>query len=237
MGEAGMLEWHRIEDRTSLDSRLSQVVIAALSDAIEQRDTAYLVVSGGSTPVGLFGELARNSDLDWRKVVITLADERWVPRSHPDSNQQLVEQQLLRAHASEARFIPLYNGAETPEQGSLSLEHDFATLPKFDVVLLGMGGDAHTASLFPNTEALAEGLDPFTDCAVLPARPQTAPHARITLTLSRLLKTRQLFLHITGAQKERILTESLGPSITPTDFPIRAFATQDQCPLQIFYAP
>ena len=87
-----MLKWRRFEGRAELDTQLSQVIIAALSDAIEQRDTAYLVVSGGSTPVGLFGELARNSELDWRKVVITLADERWVPISHPDSNQQLVEQ-------------------------------------------------------------------------------------------------------------------------------------------------
>ena len=85
-----MLKWRRFEGRAELDTQLSQVIIAALSDAIERRDTAYLVVSGGSTPVGLFGELARNSELDWRKVVITLADERWVPRSHPDSNQQLV---------------------------------------------------------------------------------------------------------------------------------------------------
>ena len=232
-----MLKWRRFEGRAELDTQLSQVIIAALSDAIEQRDTAYLVVSGGSTPVGLFGELARNSELDWRKVVITLADERWVPRSHPDSNQQLVEQQLLRAHAAAARFIPLYTGADTPEQGSLSLEHDFATLPKFDVVLLGMGGDAHTASLFPNTEALTVGLDPLTDCAVLPASPQTAPHARMTLTLKRLVKTRQLFLHITGKQKELIFNESLGPSITAIEYPIRAFALQDQCPLEIFYAP
>jgi 6-phosphogluconolactonase len=232
-----MLKWRRFEGRAELDTQLSQVIIAALSDAIERRDTAYLVVSGGSTPVGLFGELARNSELDWRKVVITLADERWVPRSHPDSNQQLVEQQLLRAHAAAARFIPLYTGADTPEQGSLSLEHDFATLPKFDVVLLGMGGDAHTASLFPNTEALTVGLDPLTDCAVLPARPQTAPHARMTLTLKRLVKTRQLFLHITGKQKELIFNESLGPSITAREYPIRAFALQDQCPLEIFYAP
>ena len=232
-----MLKWRRFEGRAELDTQLSQVIIAALSDAIERRDTAYLVVSGGSTPVGLFGELARNSELDWRKVVITLADERWVPRSHPDSNQQLVEQQLLRAHAATARFIPLYTGAATPEQGSLSLEHDFATLPKFDVVLLGMGGDAHTASLFPNTEALTVGLDPLTDCAVLPARPQTAPHARMTLTLKRLVKTRQLFLHITGKQKELIFNESLGPSITAREYPIRAFALQDQCPLEIFYAP
>lgn len=114
-----MLKWHRFEGRAELDTQLSQVIIAALSDAIEQRDTAYLVVSGGSTPVGLFGELARNSELDWRKVVITLADERWVPRSHADSNQQLVEQQLLRAHAAAARFIPLYTGAATPSRARL----------------------------------------------------------------------------------------------------------------------
>lgn len=231
-----MSEWHRFESRADLDQELASLAATTLTAAIETRGHGYLVVSGGSTPLGFFQALSQHQTLDWSKVTVTLADDRWVAPGHADSNETLVYENLLQNAASGAAFASLYSGDETPEKGVATLEAKFAALPTFDLVILGMGGDAHTASLFPNTPALTQGLDPQSPHALIAVHPTTAPHARISMTLARLLRTENLVLHITGANKSEVFEQAIAPESHATDMPIRAVALQQQTPLQVYYA-
>ena len=136
---------------------LAQRVADALRQAIDSRGSATLVVSGGRSPVAFFGALAQQA-LDWRQVLVSLADERWVPVNHASSNEALVRRHLLRGAASEAKFLGLYRVAGSLEQAAELADAAFAELPPIDVLVLGMGDDGHTASLFPEGKELAEGL-------------------------------------------------------------------------------
>ena len=147
-------------DQDSLLSTIAEEVAGRLSAAVEERGSASLVVSGGRTPEALFQRLSR-AEIPWSKVTVTLADERWVPESDPDSNAALVKRTLLQGRAAEARFLPLYGGEETPEAGQAACEQRLEEIERpFDLVLLGMGEDGHTASLFPGAETLQAALDP-----------------------------------------------------------------------------
>ena len=98
MAVAGMSDWHTFADRESLDRALGTHVASRLQEGIAERGTAHLVVSGGSTPIKLFSMLA-DADIEWGRVVVLLADERWVPVDHEDSNERLVRETLLTGKA------------------------------------------------------------------------------------------------------------------------------------------
>ena len=146
----------KFADGDSLSRALSRRLAANLQAAIAARGLASLVVSGGKSPIKLF-ELLRAESLDWSKVCVALADERWVDPTDPDSNEKLVRDVLLKQAAAAARFIGLKNGAPTPDLGAVSAWETFARVPRpFDAVVLGMGDDGHTASLFPHSPNLAQ---------------------------------------------------------------------------------
>src|SRR5690606_17518849 len=131
---------------------------------------ASLALSGGNTPKRFLQALSLQS-LDWRDVIVTLVDERWVPESNERSNARLLRASLLQGLAAEARFLPLYRDTPEPEQALPEIERDLAALPSpFDAVVLGMGNDGHTASFFPGGDRLAEALDPTATASVLPMR-------------------------------------------------------------------
>lgn len=222
--------------RTELCSNLAKVVAAQLREALLDRDRATLIVSGGGTPLPMFREL-RTQDLDWSRVHITLADERWVGEDHSDSNTSLVKRELMQESASAAHFIPLWNDADTLEQGVARTDTLLAGYQEpFDVVILGMGNDGHTASLFPcaNAESLDKGLT-AADVSVVPMRPTTAPHERISMTLQRLLKSHHLILHTSGVDKRETLERALSGD-TVTEMPIRAFLQQQAVPVSLYWA-
>jgi 6-phosphogluconolactonase len=142
------LEVKRFPDAEALARGVASDVAGRLAQAYATRGNATLVVSGGRSPVGFFEELGARG-LDWRKVTITLADERWVEASDPGSNERLVREVLLRGNAAVARFIGLKNGAPSPELGAAAAWRALARLPRpFDVTILGMGMDGQMASLF-----------------------------------------------------------------------------------------
>lgn len=220
--------------RTALDSQLAQDVAGLLGEAIADKGQGVLVVSGGSTPVHFFQALSRQG-LPWEKVVVTLADDRWVPPTHEDSNEKLVRENLLINEARAARFLPLKNDARTPQQGEQKLASLLDALGRFAVVILGMGGDGHTASLFPGTEALAKGLDLESGKNCIGVTPLNAPHARMSLTLPRLLDTDHLIIHITGDQKKTVL-EQAQEKCDPQRWPVSAVLHQDRIPVDIYWA-
>jgi 6-phosphogluconolactonase len=157
----------RYADMATLSADLANEIAASLTAAIAARGTASLVVSGGRSPVKLF-ECLRVQPLDWRQVCIALADERWVDADDPASNERLVRENLLKENAAAARFLGLKNGAPTPDIGAVSAWETFARVPRpFDAVVLGMGDDGHTASLFPGSPNLASALNPAAVAAEL----------------------------------------------------------------------
>ena len=203
-------------DRDALAARLAADVAARLASAIEARGGATLVVSGGSTPEPFFERLAE-IPLEWEKVLVTLADERWVPADHPDSNAALVRGTLLRGAAAGATLVELHTDAPTPEAGLDAVAKRLAAVPRpFDVVVLGMGGDGHTASLFPDAPELEHAMS-ATDVPVAAAHPPSVTQARITLTRAALVDSVARVLHVTGEDKRAVLERALAdePRLAP----------------------
>jgi 6-phosphogluconolactonase len=154
-------------------------------------------------------EALRVQPIDWSQVRVTLTDERCVPCTHPDSNASLVRQQLLQDCASVAQFVPLIvqmheplpSPSELAQNASLALQ----AAGQVDVLVLGMGADGHTASLFPQAPNLTDALDPNNTQACvaieLPHPPANAPFARVTQTLAQILRARHIVLPLSGADK------------------------------------
>src|ERR1700690_1288258 len=191
----------KFEGLEALSRALADQIAASLRTAIAARRLASLVVSGGKSPRKLFESL-RAESLDWSSVCVALADERWVDPSDPASNEKLVRDVLLQGPAAAARFIGLKNGAPTPDLGAVSAWETFARVPRpFDAVVLGMGDDGHTASLFPRSPNLPSALNPAAVAGCVGMRSPVAPHPRLSLNLSALLDSRRIVLPLSGAQK------------------------------------
>ena len=231
-----MLHFHHADTAGDLAGALARYVAEQLRQAVQRRGRALLVVSGGSTPVPFFEALS-GQPLDWNEVCVTLADERWVDAAHPDSNERLVRLHLLKDQAGAARFMPLYNGASTPDKGLADVEARLAGLPwPADVTVLGMGGDAHTASLFPHAAELPAALDEHatTRCVTVAApKAPNVPLPRVSLNRHALLDAAQLVVHVTGEAKQAVLRQALqdGPV---TDMPIRLALCQGRVPCHVF---
>lgn len=219
------------EDALALAEKLATHVATWLQDGIEQRGSATLVVSGGSTPAPFFKALSMH-EIEWSSVTVTLADERWVAQTDDLSNEKLVRETLLVNAASTANFLSLYNGADSPEAGWQHCDDALRSLfTPYDVVVLGMGGDGHTASLFPDTEGLDAATDLATDKLCWPMHPSHVKEARMSLTLAALLNCRQLVLHFTGDEKRLILERA----INGEKFPIASVIDAASDRLQLYW--
>ena len=201
-----MSEWFTFDDRETLDQALAEHETSKLAQGISARGVAHLVVSGGSTPAALFSLLA-DADLAWQHVVVMLADDRWVPADHDDSNERLVRETLLTGRAKQAQFLSLLPTPDDEVANLAGLSTLLRSVSRFDVVLLGMGEDAHTASLFPCASALKEGLT--TDAGALLTRPRTAPHQRVSMSKRRLEMTDCGVIHIVGQNKKSVLEAAI----------------------------
>lgn len=222
--------------REDLAESFAGRVASDLAAGIATRGTALIAVSGGATPALFFSALSRHAELDWQKITVTLVDERWVDESSDRSNAALVKHHLLQGPAAGARFVPLYSGGETPDADHVAQTNArLSSLPDmFDAVVLGMGGDGHTASFFPGGDTLDRALSDPGPALALSA--SSAGEPRITLTLPRLLKTRALYVHIEGAEKARTLERALGEGAV-ADMPIRAVLRQTQTPVIVYWCP
>ena len=218
-------------------TQLAHDIAARLREAVEDRGAASLVVPGGSTPGPLFDALSRH-DLPWNKVAVTLNDERWVDPPDPASNEHLVRTRLLTRRAAAARFVGLKTAHARPADAVAEVERRLDALPRpFHVMLLGMGADGHTASLFPGSAALRASLDGD------PAQVQAveAPGAkgaaeRITLALPALLDSRFIALLITGEDKLAVLRRAEAGE-EALEMPIRAALNGARTPVHVYWCP
>lgn len=227
---------HRFPDATALAHALAGEVKVDLEEAVDVRGSASLVVSGGTTPKRLFASLSGET-LPWDKVWVTLADERWVETADPASNERLVREHLLLNAAAAAHFVGLKNPAPTPEAGADWAWRALTRVPHpYDVVMLGMGLDGHTASLFPGSLALARALDPTTAPGCVAINALTAPHARVSLNLSALLDARRIVLHIEGDAKWQVYQRARAAG-SLAEMPVRAILQQKEVPVDVYWSP
>lgn len=229
-------QWHEADNHTALAQQLSDAVAANLVESIQNQSRASLVVSGGSTPLPFFHALAK-AELDWSKVDVTLADERWVPADHQDSNETFVKDNLLTGAAASARFISLYRADKSPQQALQEMETSLAEMIRpYTVVILGMGGDGHTASLFPGVDGLEEALDLDARAELAVIAPATVPQVRISMTRAALLRSRYRYLHITGSNKREVLEGALNQNDSPA-LPISSFFEKHLPPVSVYWSP
>lgn len=222
---------HHFADGGQAAAHLATRIATVLGEAIATRGTASLALSGGRSPKPVLEALAR-TPLDWSKVVVTLVDERWVATDAPDSNERLLRETLLTGPAAAAQFAPMKNDAPDAYAGQPAVEAAFAAVPwPLDIVLLGMGEDGHTASLFPAAAELASGLT--STARTIAITPPAAPHQRMSLTASAILAARHVFLQISGDSKKGVYAQALeeGPV---EQFPIRLALRQDKTPVEVW---
>ena len=226
---------HHCKSNGELTVQLARSIASNLEAAIAQRGVATLAVSGGSTPRPLFERLSQLT-LDWTRVTITQVDERWVDEHHPDSNARLIREHLLQNFAAAASFVSMKTPGNSPFDAEAAAGKKLSTFAQgIDVVVLGMGEDGHTASFFPGATTLARALDPSGDKLCIAVAPPSAPHQRMTLSLAALLRTDNIYLHITGEAKLDVLQQAATPG-SEEELPIRSVLYRAEPPLQTYYA-
>ncbi|HCW89867.1 MAG TPA: 6-phosphogluconolactonase [Marinobacter sp.] len=225
--------FYRGDTPEQLADRLAATIAAELEQRLAVAPGASLVLSGGNTPVPLFHAL-REKPLDWSRLDVSLADERWVAETDARSNAALLREHLLQGASAQARFVPLKQPGELPEAALPAIEralNSFAWPP--DVLVLGMGNDGHTASLFPDAPELPAALED-SQARVLVMRPPSQPLARVTLSPSLLASARFTALLIQGDDKLQTLARACGNPQAIIEMPVRLFLRPG---LHIYWCP
>jgi 6-phosphogluconolactonase len=206
-------------DRDALMLDLADIIAGELTSTLEHSDRASLCVPGGTTPGPIFDTLS-GVHLAWDRVDILLNDERWVPESSERSNTALLKQRLITGHAAGANLIPLHTDVPTPEEGLEGLIPAVEAALPLNVLVLGMGLDMHTASLFPGADQLELGLSDHAP-TLLAMRAPGAPEPRITLSAKALKSAVSTHVLITGPEKREALEKAR--KLQAHEAPISAF--------------
>jgi len=229
-----MLAFNEYKTRDAAALALARRVGDRLRNGVQQRATASMIVSGGSSPRALFHEL-RTLPLPWCMVTIVPSDERWVPVDDDSSNEGMIRRELLSGEPGFAHFVSLYRRDLSPADSLPELRTALAEVPRpFDTVVVGMGDDGHTASLFPDSPDIGTALATDADCVV-----QNVPRLgvpRVSLTTHSLLDARDINLLFFGAHKREVYEASLKPG-PAEEYPIRALVQQPRVPVNVFWAP
>jgi 6-phosphogluconolactonase len=209
-------------DGPALVAATLETIVAAAARAIERRGRFTIALSGGSTPRPVYERLGANPDLPWDRIECCFGDERAVPPDHPDSNARMVRESLLRPGFCRPERVHRIPAELAPGQAALEYERTLralfpgATWPAFDLMLLGLGPDAHTASLFPRSAALSEHEAWVADNWV----EQLNSH-RITLTFPAINAAHHVVFMVAGADKASALRAALAEDSDVSTAPAR----------------
>jgi 6-phosphogluconolactonase len=226
------VQQHLYPDAATDAQALAEAVAQLLRSALAERSLASLMLSGGKSPIPFFKQLSLLK-LDWSRVVVGMVDDRWVDGSDADSNEKLLREYLLKNEAASARLVPLKNAHKEPEQGVDEAEKAVAEIPQpFDALVLGVGDDGHTASLFPSADETPAAM--VSKRLVAATRPQTAPHARITLTFPTILNSRAIFVAINGASKRAVVEQAV---VAEPPLPIGEVLLHSAAPVHLYWSP
>ncbi|MDA7424586.1 6-phosphogluconolactonase [Thalassococcus lentus] len=211
-------EFIEYPDREMLVIDLANQIAGDLRALLRHEDRVALAVPGGTSPGPVFDDLCA-ADLDWSRVDVMLSDERWVPEQSERSNTRLLRERLLVERAAQARLLPLYADGQDCDTAVAALGETIKNELPLGVVLLGMGLDMHTASIFPEADRLDEALDPKAPILV-PMRAPGAPEPRVTLSAQVLNGALRKHVLIFGADKRAALDGARG--LSERDAPINA---------------
>lgn len=213
--------------------------IDALKEALADGDAASFLVSGGSSPAPIYKRLSE-ADLAWNKIKVGLVDERWVDFDHDKSNEAFIVKTLLQNSAANAKLVGMKNTSATAADGLAQCEAAYQTLSSpFDVTILGMGPDGHTASLFPHAQGLDEALTTEALCSAITAKQSEVTGdctERMTLSLAGIVNSKHVLLLISGDEKLATYREALAGGDV-ADMPVRAVLQQDDVPVTVYWAP
>lgn len=225
---------HIFDSRDEASVAAAERMVAALSRRLDGQGEASVVVSGGTSPAGVFRELSRTV-LPWSDVHVVLSDERWVPADHEDSNEKLVRETLLAGEAQGASLLGVYRQGVAIDERCSEINEELLQAPfPFACALLGMGEDGHFASLFPDADNLREGLDADSRQLCIPVQTAASPHARVSLTLSALSRSDEIVLLIFGDAKRDVYEAAKTSS---NGLPVSHLLRQKRAPVHIYWAP
>lgn len=211
------MEFKEYADSEMMMMDLADALASELKNALLSHDRVSLAVPGGTTPGPIFDSLCA-VDLGWDRVNVMLTDERWVPEASDRSNTKLIRERLLVEKASAATYVPLYADAPTPEDKLPALAAHIAPMLPINVMLLGMGADMHTASIFPEADQLELALNGKD--VLVAMRAPGAPEPRITLSANVLKGAMSRHIVIIGDEKRAALEKAR--HLTPIEAPIAA---------------
>ena len=217
-----MIDLRVAADLHELSSQVAAAMVPAIDDAVRKAGACSLALSGGDTPKELYRLLASTfrDRIPWDRVHVFWGDERYVPLDHPDSNYRMARETLLdHVPCPAANIHPMPTQAPSPEVAARDYtraleEHFGVDGPRFDVNLLGMGADAHTASVFPGSPAVHEHAR-----WVMSVESPAAPATRLTLTLRALTRSANIYVLVAGTNKARALRHALDPASDPGTYP------------------
>jgi 6-phosphogluconolactonase len=218
-----------LPDQSALVKRALDLILSKIETAIKERGRFTIALSGGSTPKPLYEAIA-NQKLPWDKIHVFWGDERYVPPDHPDSNELMARRAWLdRVDIPEANIHPMPTLEADPAVAAVKYEqhlHHFfnsasGEFPSLDVVLLGMGDDAHTASLFPHTEALK-----IRDRLITVGNKDSS--IRITFTYPFINSARSVIFAVAGANKRPALAQVFAPVADEFTYPSRLIQPQGE---------
>jgi 6-phosphogluconolactonase len=217
-----------LDDKSDLVNRALRIIVGRIEEAIAKRGICTIALAGGSTPKPLYEHLA-SQGLPWEKIHVFWGDERYVPADHPDSNQKMARQAWLdRVEFPAVNIHPMPTMANDPQGDAATHNEELRCffqltgdeMPQFDIILLGMGDDGHTASLFPNTEALDVG-----DRLITVGNKGDDP--RITFTVPLINAARNIIFLVAGTNKQPALHKIFHENIDPKDYPSKLIQPQD----------
>lgn len=211
-----------LPSQAALIDRSLQLVVDKINTSILARERCTIALSGGSTPKALYEALA-NQNLPWSKIYVFWGDERYVPPDHPDSNQGMARRAWLdKVDIPAGNIYAMPTDAGDPMRDAQKYEGQICEffqvssgeIPTLDVVLLGMGDDGHTASLFPHTEALQ-----VRDRSIAVGNKDGQP--RLTFTVPLINQARNVIFIVAGANKQAALAQVFAPQGDDMTYPSR----------------
>lgn len=218
-----------LSDKQALIERTLALVVEKIEAAISARGRCTIALAGGSTPKPLYEALS-HQPLAWDKLQVFWGDERYVAGDHPDSNQRMARQAWLsNVPIPDSNIHPTPTDGNDPTSDAKKYESQLRTVfkvsesefPIFDLILLGMGDDGHTASLFPQTEALK-----IRDRCVTVGNKDGQP--RLTFTVPLINQARCVIFIVSGAGKQTSLAQVFAPSASELDYPSRLIQPQGE---------
>jgi 6-phosphogluconolactonase len=203
-----MLPLQTFQSRHALDAAAAERIAEALRAGVRATGEGCAALSGGTTPEPAYALLSAKN-LDWPKLRFALVDERFVPPDHPHSNEAMLRRALRKPLERGARLTPMY--AQTSLENAASAANAAYAGLRFDIAVMGMGLDGHTASWFPGSPQLGAALDAGGERTIIAVEAAQAAGStqRLTMTLAAVARAERVLLLIAGAEKHAALLTAL----------------------------